>query len=130
MALAAPAHGQDLTIAELMRLVVNPAAETFWGGSGSVETEGGSQSRAPADDKRWAAIIAAAATVQESGALLTLPGRARDEVWNGYARDLASAGAAARKAAEARDEDAMLRVGGDIFDACRGCHVRYALGRG
>ena len=32
------------------------------------------------------------------------------------------------KAADARDKDALLRVGGELDDACDGCHAVYVLG--
>ena len=32
------------------------------------------------------------------------------------------------KAAQAKDERAMFDTGGDVFLACRGCHMKYLLG--
>jgi cytochrome c556 len=42
-----------------------------------------------------------------------------------WAANLSSAGADALKAAQAKDLDAMLEVGGTVTDACAACHDKY-----
>jgi hypothetical protein len=137
-ALAASAAGQPepapiLTIAEHMRHVTNPAAEAFWASSGVVEDAAGAVDRTPGaeDAARWKAAADAASVVQESANLLLTPGRGPDDApWRDYAAALARAGEAGRKAALARDGEALFTVGGEMYEACRGCHLRYAPRRG
>lgn len=122
-----PAH--TLSIKELMQHVIDPPADLFWESSGTIITAAGETSRAPTTDAGWEAAANAAATLLEGGNLLLLPGRARDEKeWTQYARQLQSAAAAGMKAAQAKDERAVFDTGGEIFLACRACHMKYLLG--
>jgi hypothetical protein len=132
MAAAAAAQPAPiLSIAEHMRHVTNPAAEAFWASSGVVEDEAGAVDRTPTDDARWMAAANAASVVQESANLLLTPGRGPDDPpWREYAAALARAGEAGRKAALAKDGEGLFEVGGQMYDACRGCHLRYAPRRG
>ncbi|MGH2400966.1 MAG: hypothetical protein ACRDF6_14110, partial [bacterium] len=58
---------------------------------------------APKDDKEWAMVQRSAIVLAESGNLLMMRGRARDQGdWIKYSRMLVDAGAAAYKAARAR----------------------------
>lgn len=115
-----------LSVKAVMRHIVNPSAERFWKGSGSVSTEDGVEERAPTSDAAWAEMVDAAAMVQESGNLLMMQGRARDqEAFVRYARQLAEAGAAGMAAAEAKDADKVFETGGQMYDACFACHARY-----
>lgn len=130
-ALAAPAasqtaSGPTLSVKEVMRHVVNPNAERFWKGGGSVSTEAGVEERAPTSDAAWAEMVDAAATLQEAGNLLMAEGRGPDrEAWVRYARQLAVAGAAGVEAARAKDADKVFETGGEIYNACFACHARY-----
>ncbi|HVI31348.1 hypothetical protein [Phenylobacterium sp.] len=123
---AQPGAAPMLSVREVMRHIVNPAAERFWKGSGSVSTEEGVEERAPTSDAAWAEMVDAAAVVQESGALLAMDGRARDQdAWLRYSRQLAVAGAAGVAAARAKDPDKVFETGGEIYNACFACHARY-----
>lgn len=115
-----------LTVKDLMRHVLNPAAETFWLASGEVDDGETQRSRTPQTDEKWNGALAAAATVMESANLLMMDGRAvADPQWAKWSGDLNKAGLAGIKAAQARDGDGVLISGGDMFDACRACHVKY-----
>lgn len=121
-----PGPAPMLSVREVMRHIVNPAAERFWKGSGSVSTEDGVEERAPTSDAAWAEMVDAAAMVQESGALLAMDGRSRDQdAWPRYARQLAVAGEAGVAAARAKDPDKVFEAGGEIYNACFACHARY-----
>jgi hypothetical protein len=115
-----------LTVKDLMRHVLNPAAETFWLASGEIDEGESRRQRTPTTDAKWNGALAAAATVLETGNLLMMDGRAiADPQWARWSADLNKAGLAGIKAAQARDGDAVLIAGGDMFDACRACHVKY-----
>ena len=112
-----------------MERVIDPTADLFWESSGTIITAAGEKSRAPTTDEGWQAAVNAAATLVEAGNLLMMPGRARDDKeWMQYARQLQVSAAAGMKAALAKDEKAVFDTGGDIFLACRSCHMKYLLG--
>src|SRR5215510_12294938 len=63
----------------------------------------------PSNDQEWAAIERSALMLAESGNLLMMPGRARDQGdWIKDAKLLVDAGTAAFKAAKAKDMAAIL----------------------
>ena len=118
-----------LSIRELMVSVIDPPADLFWEASGTIITAQGEKSRAPTTNEGWQAAVNAAAILVEAGNLLMLPGRARDaKEWMQYARALQTAAAAGLKAAQAKNEQAVFDTGGEIFLACRACHMKYLLG--
>jgi len=80
----------------------------------------------PKTDKDWTNLQYAALMVAESGNLLMMPGRARDqERWIQDAKMMVDAGAAAFRAARAKDMDAILALNGQIVDSCTNCHADY-----
>lgn len=116
------------TVREIMRNVVNPAAELFWKAGGEVDTEEGAVQRAPTpeDAARWTAALDAATTLQGGGARLTAPGVARDaDQWVVFSKQLADAGTLAVAAAKARDGAKTFEAGSALYDACYGCHAKY-----
>jgi hypothetical protein len=124
-----PPPAMALSIRDLMERVIDPSADLFWESSGTIITAAGEKSRAPTTDAGWQVAVNAAATLIEAGNILMMPGRARDErEWMQYARQLQSAAAAGMKAAQAKDKRAAFDTGGDIFLACRSCHMKYLLG--
>lgn len=80
----------------------------------------------PQDDREWAAVRRDALTLAESGNLLMLPGRALDQFnWMKDARLLRDAGAAAYKAAQAKDGKALTTVATQLDASCTACHKQY-----
>src|SRR5579862_6441155 len=78
------------------------------------------------DEKEWAAVRRAALTLAESGNLLMLRGRARDQAdWLKDAKLLVDAGNAAYKAAQSKDANALAAVGGAMDNSCTTCHKQY-----
>ena len=110
-----------------MEHVIDPAADVFWGARARSSRPG--RPAAPDDRCRLGGRLNAAATLVESGNLLTLKGRARDQKeWLQYSRALQDAAAGGMKAAKAKDERAVFDTGGQIYVACRSCHMKYLLG--
>jgi hypothetical protein len=111
---------------EVMRHVVNPAAERFWKTSGSVSTEEGDASRAPTSDASWTEMVDAGAILHEAGVTLGQPGRGPpDEAWKRFAKQLADGGLAAMTAARAKNADKAFEAGGDVYNSCFNCHAKY-----
>ncbi len=80
----------------------------------------------PKHDSEWAAVRRAAVTLAESGNLLMLRGRARDQGdWMKDAKLLVDAGNAAYEAAQAKDGNALAALAGALDASCTTCHKQY-----
>jgi hypothetical protein len=77
---------------------------------------------APKNEKEWAMVRRGAMTLAESATLLAMPARARDQ---GEWMKMADAGAAAYRAAQAKDTNALAGLAEQIDAACTGCHKQY-----
>ena len=82
--------------------------------------------RAPADDKDWVALQRSAVQLGESGNLLMMRGHALNQGdWIKDAKLLVDAGAAAYKAAKAKDASALPALNDQINASCTTCHRQY-----
>jgi len=80
----------------------------------------------PRDDKEWMALQRSAVLLGESGNVLMMPGRARDQgQWMTDARMLVDAGSAAYRAARAKDLNALTALEAPINASCVSCHKQY-----
>jgi len=80
----------------------------------------------PSTAQEWAALERSAVVLGESGNVLMLRGHARDQgAWMRQAKALVEAGAAAAKAASAKDAQALAGVGEPLNTACVNCHKQY-----
>jgi cytochrome c556 len=80
----------------------------------------------PKADVEWAAVRRSALALAESGSLLTMPGRARDQGdWMKDAKTMADIGAAAYKAARAKDFPALAALAESLDASCTACHKQY-----
>jgi|KBSMisStaDraftv2_1062788.scaffolds.fasta_scaffold15309_2 cytochrome c553 len=78
------------------------------------------------DEQEWAGVRRAAVTLAESGYMLMVPGRARDQAdWMKDAKLLVDAGNAAYKAAQAKDSKALAALAGALDASCTTCHQQY-----
>src|SRR5713226_400289 len=78
------------------------------------------------DEKEWDRVRRSAITLAESGNLLMMRGRARDQGdWMKDAKLLVDAGSAAYKAAQAKDVKALAAVAGPLDASCTTCHKQY-----
>ncbi len=116
-----------LGVKDVMRHIVNPAAEAFWARSGEIDDVKGANDLTPKDDANWKISLDSAAQLVEAGNLLQMEGRARDPngPWMKYAIQLTNAGLAGMAATQARNHDKTFDAGSAIYDACYGCHGRY-----
>jgi len=80
----------------------------------------------PKNEVDWNAIRAQALLLAESGNLLMMAGRVRDQGnWMRDSKMLIDAGAAAYKAASAKDMTAILALNDQLNAACVTCHEQY-----
>lgn len=111
-----------------MANILEPAAETYWDAVGSVVDSSGTTDFAPSTPDAWALVRNSAFVVAESGNLLMLPPRARDNAeWMTYSKAMIDAARKAIAAAEARDPVKVFDVGAEVYESCVQCHVRYAV---
>ena len=124
---AVPAERTLLSVKDVMKHIINPAAESYWAHSGEVDDEKGVNDRIPTSDANWQINIDDAAQLAEAANLLMMEGRARDPngPWMKYALALNRAGVAGMAAATAHDHDKTNDAGSAMYDACFGCHGRY-----
>lgn len=83
----------------------------------------------PKNDRDWAVLQNQALMLAESGNLLMMEGRAKDQGdWMKDARLLVEAGSAAVKATRAKDVPAVLALNDQIVASCTTCHSQYHPG--
>lgn len=110
---------------DLMKRDVDPAANAFWAaGNDPPEAE-----TAEAANARWDAAADGAAKMERYGRLLMSAEHTRPGEWNAFAALMAQAGATGRAAVEKRDMEAAFEAGGQLYEACSGCHAKYIQGR-
>jgi hypothetical protein len=78
---------------------------------------------APKSDAEWATVRRSALTLAESGNLLTMRNAQAD--WTKDAKMLADVGAAAYKAAQAKDLNALAALTESLDASCTNCHKQY-----
>ena len=87
--------------------------------------------RAPSTEAEWGELQAKTLTLAESGNLLMMPGRARDQDrWMVDAKRMTDAGAAAYRAARAKDLTALEDLNDQLYQSCVECHQHYRPGYG
>src|SRR5579862_7506 len=102
----APTYEPVGTILQLMNGIIVPASNAVFKAPNDP----------PKDDKEWAVIQNNALLLAESGNLLIVPGRAKDDgEWIKDSRALIDAGSVALKAANAKDIDGVTLAGDPIL---------------
>jgi hypothetical protein len=123
-----PPYSTASTVKDIMVGITDPQAQVFWHSSGSNDTAKGTETLTPTTKEGWAAAENAMTAVAESGNLLMLPGRARDEAdWMKMAKAMTDEALAARAAVRAKDGDKMFETGAALYDTCSACHQKYLL---
>jgi hypothetical protein len=113
-------------MADLMTMVIEPAADSLWDNAGWVESAAGYEELYPTTEEGWEYVEAQSAVVAESGNLLALPGRAEDnDAWMVYAQGMVEAGLMAMDAAARRHEEDFFQAGAQLYSVCRACHQSY-----
>ncbi|MEO8115580.1 MAG: hypothetical protein ABI655_14430 [Phenylobacterium sp.] len=122
-------YNTDLPMAELMGHVVDPAAFTYWRGSGVELTAKGERNLSPTTQEGWETLENGAATLIEAGNLLQLPGRTRapEADWNRYAQRLTAQAIIAKAAAEKHDKQGVFDEGGRLYEVCTACHKQFVI---
>jgi hypothetical protein len=123
---APPPVKPTATIDQLMDGPIAHAAEVYWGSVSTIVDKNGITEHYPRTDEEWEAVWASAITLAESGNLLMLGPRARDDGdWMKFASAMVDAGWVAVKAAEAKSPDQVLEAGETVYNTCTACHMQY-----
>jgi len=108
---------------QIMSAITIPASDRIFE---SVVYENGELTTQPETLDEWAQIEFAALAVAESGNLLLIPPRRRDEGdWVARSHEMTDAAMAVLQAARAQDPDGVLEAGSTLYDACLNCHNAY-----
>lgn len=103
-------------MSELMTKIIYPTSDAIF----YVPT------RVPKNDIEWNELAAKALMLAESGNLLLLPGRARDQDrWVTDTKLMIDAGNAAFKAAKNKDLAALTALNDALYASCVTCHADY-----
>jgi mono/diheme cytochrome c family protein len=111
------------TMSELMIRILYPTSDAVF----YIDT------RTPTTEAEWGELQAKTLTLAESANLLLMPAHMRDEKqWVEDAKLLREAGAAAYKAAKAKDVAGLQAVNDQLYQSCVQCHTHYRrnYGRG
>ena len=139
------------TVKDVMDSIVDPAADFIWEAVETTVSVKGIEEKKPQNDEEWKEVRRHAIMLLEATNLLQMPDRhvakpgekaddpnvelAPEQIedminkdratWNKYAQGLHDATAAAFKAIEAKDAEALLNNGDAIDTACENCHKHY-----
>lgn len=115
------------TVKELMNGPIQWAADAYWQSVSVTVDRDGTHENFPESDEEWHDVWSAALTVAESGNLLMMAPRAKDDrVWMRLAEALVTVGLEAAEAAKAQDTDQVFDAGEKVYNVCTTCHELYA----
>jgi len=104
------------TVKQLHDAMITPASDALFNAG----------AQAPKDDQAWSEVANEALVLAESGNLLMLGSRAKDQgAWMKMSRALVDAAAEAAKAAQDKNLNALMAAGDRIETSCESCHVPY-----
>jgi cytochrome c556 len=104
------------TVKGVMQTMTIPASDEIFSAA----------SEPPKDETQWVALRASAATLAESGRLLTTTGPAKEETeWLEMARALVREAEATLKAIDAKNLEGLAQAGDSLYVTCEACHDRY-----
>lgn len=120
-----PPFKPTASVLQLMEGPIAHAAEDYWGSVSTVVDADGIHENFPQNDEEWEHVWAAGITIAESGNLLMMAGRSRDEEWNRLSARLVDVGMAAAAAGESKDPEKVLEEGEQVYNVCTECHMKY-----
>ena len=104
------------TVKQLMNALTVPASDVVFSAAGEL----------PKQDDAWLNVERSALALAESGNLLMLPDRARDDnEWREQSVALIEAATLAVAAAEAKNADKLIEAGDAIYAVCESCHQHF-----
>jgi hypothetical protein len=121
-----PPFKTAFTVVQLMEGPIAHAAEDYWGSVSTIVDAKGITENFPRTNEEWEHVWAAGVTIAESGNLLMMSPRAKDQGdWMKWSAALVDVGIEATKSAESKDPEQVLAVGERIYNVCTSCHMQY-----
>ena len=115
-------------VKQLMRSVLEPAADAYWDGVGTIIDHTGTTEIRPETTEDWDTLVNHAYVIAESGNLLMLGQRPKDGgEWMQMSRALVDVGEKAIRAAEAHNTQGVFDVGAEVYEVCTRCHEKYVV---
>jgi hypothetical protein len=113
----------------LMNGVIDPSADVVWESVAITIDKDGEVDKQPRTEEEWTTVRNHALTLAEAGNLLMIYPRVKDnDQWMKMSRALIDISNEAFLAAQAKDPNKLLYLGGSIDDACEACHKKYMPG--
>src|SRR5919106_222911 len=107
------------SVLQLMEGPIGHAAEVYWESVATIVDKDGIHEHFPQNDEEWEAVWAAGVTIGESGNLLMMSGRAKDnDEWTRLSAALVDVGMEAAAAAESKDPEKVLELGEKVYNVC------------
>jgi hypothetical protein len=114
------------SVKDIMESLIAHMATDVFASVGTIIDENGTREIVPENDEAWTEVAYAAMGLAETGNLLMLEGRAKDqEDWMLFSQQLVERSVAAAKAAQAKNAAELLDTGGQIYQVCENCHRKY-----
>lgn len=121
-----PPYKPVADVKQLMQGIVDPASDVVWESVATIFTKEGTEERRPRTKEEWDNVRNHALMLAEAGNLLMMPPRAKDGgEWMKRSQELVETATIALRAAEAKNVDQLLNIGGVIDEACENCHKKY-----
>ena len=112
----APTYQPVGSVRQLMLGIVKPNSDIIFSVPG----------KPPKTDEDWAAVQNAALILAETGNLLMMPGRAKDNgEWMKDVKDFQGTSAASFKFANSKDAKTLEDLGDKLEESCETCHGKY-----
>lgn len=118
-----PDYRPVATIEQIMETSVEPASNAVFDAAAWVN---GVQVGGPKTDDEWKLVQANALMLAETGNLLLMGPRMKDQSgWVIRTQAMMDAANEAAKAAEQKNTEAIFNAGTKIYQSCTGCHLQY-----
>ena len=147
-----PEFQPTASVEDIMRSMIDPAADILWDAVVTTVTDGGIEKIQPETEEDWLPLELSAITLLEAGNLLLIDGRrivgersflelpgndlssndtvglsgADRESWFRLSRELHDAGAELLNAVRTRSVQNLFEGGGRLYVACENCHARFS----
>jgi hypothetical protein len=116
-----PAPKPTMPIKRLMETTITEASNALWNAFDP-----------PTSDEQWAALEKAAVTMIEAAKVTAVGGTgpmdtewAQQPAWKPFNEAMLAASEAALVAIRAKDHDALLKAGDELYPPCEGCHLVF-----
>jgi hypothetical protein len=114
------------TVKDIMESLVAHMADDVFSAVQTIISDKGTEEIQPKNDEEWQELRYAAMGLAETGNLLMLEGRAKDQGdWMKFSQGLIETAVVAADAAAAKDSERFFNAAGQVYESCRSCHMKY-----